>query len=320
MNGSKNILCIDWGTSSFRGAVVDANSHKALKHFQSNDGCKKLFQESQDAGSAPFVHFIQRLKQILANESIGIKDYDQIIISGMASSSIGMKELPYAGLPFPIDGSGVISESFDDQHLGEITLISGVASGHDIMRGEETQCIGLKEISNSDKFTLILPGTHSKHMEIVDGNLIRFKTFMTGELFQLISEKSVLNRSVEKAIWSPNFTDAFIQGVGDATTENLLNELFRIRARDVLGTSNNPQENYYYLSGLLIGNELRELKANSVPKLFACDVKMKPLYALAAQQLSLSDATFITPNQLSIAYIIGQLTILKNLSWQLKMH
>ncbi len=232
----------------------------------------------------------------------------------MASSSIGMKELPYARLPFPVDGTGVVSETFEDKDLGKITLISGAASDQDIMRGEETQCIGLKEISNTDKFILILPGTHSKHMEIADGNLIGFKTFMTGELFQLIGEQSVLNRSVEKTKWSSDFANVFKQGVGDAIGENLLNELFRIRARDVLGTSKNRHETYFYLSGLLIGHELQELKATTAHKLFACDEKMKPLYELAAQQLRLSDATFIDPDRLSNAYITGQLTILKNLS------
>ena len=307
-------MCIDWGTSSFRGAVVDANSHKALKHFQSNDGCKKLFQGSKDEGVDPFEYFIRNLRRSLSQAGVDHADYDQIIISGMASSSIGMKELPYARLPFPVDGSGVISETFEDKDLGKITLISGAASDQDIMRGEETQCIGLKEISNADKFILILPGTHSKHMEIVDGNLTGFNTFMTGELFQLISEQSVLNRSVEKTKWSSDFANVFKQGVGDAIGENLLNELFRIRARDVLGTSKNPQETYFYLSGLLIGHELQELKVTPAHKLFACDEKMKPLYELAAQQLRLSDAAFIDPDRLSNAYITGQLTILKNLS------
>ncbi len=313
MNEPNTILCIDWGTSSFRGAVVDTNSHEVQKHFQSSDGCKKLFQESKYEGVDPFEYFIRSLRRSLSQAGVARADYDQIIISGMASSSIGMKELPYASLPFPVDGSGVISETFDDKDLGKINLISGAASDQDIMRGEETQCIGLKEISNADKFILILPGTHSKHLEIANGNLIGFKTFMTGELFQLISEQSVLNRSVEKTKWSSEFVHAFEQGVSDAIGENLLNELFRIRARDVLGTSKNPQETYFYLSGLLIGHELQELTATSAHKLFACDEKMKPLYELAAQQLRLSDAAFIDPDQLSNAYITGQLTILKNL-------
>jgi len=310
----KTILCIDWGTSSFRGVLVDASSQKIRKHFQSDDGCKKLFQESKDQGVSSFDYFIQRLKQILSNERVNHTDYDQIIISGMASSSIGMKELPYATIPFPIDGSGVVSETFHTEELGKITLISGAASDQDIMRGEETQCIGLKELSDTEKFILILPGTHSKHMEIAGGNLVSFKTYLTGELFQLISEQSVLNRSMEKASWSPNFAESFKSGVKDALAENLLNELFRIRARDILGKSSDPHENYYYLSGLLIGNELQELKSIPTAKLFVCDEKMRPLYELAAQESGLTGFSFLDSEQLASAYITGQLTILKNLS------
>ncbi|MEQ8337171.1 MAG: 2-dehydro-3-deoxygalactonokinase [Cyclobacteriaceae bacterium] len=314
MKDPKTILCIDWGTSSFRGALVDAVSRKILKHFHSDDGCKKLFQESKDKRVSPFDYFLQHLKEMLSNEGINQSAYDQIIISGMASSSIGMKELPYATIPFPIDGSGVVSETFHAEELGKVALISGAASDQDIMRGEETQCIGLKELSDTEKFILILPGTHSKHMEIVGGRLVSFKTYLTGELFQLICEQSVLNRSVEKARWSPNFAESFNSGVKDALTENLLNELFRIRARDILGKSNDPHENYYYLSGLLIGGELQELNSTPTAKLFACDEKMRPLYELAAQESGLTGFSFLDSEQLASAYITGQLTILKNLS------
>src|SRR5206468_10724151 len=69
-----------------------------------------------------------------------------LVISGMASSSVGWRDLPYAKTPFPLDGSGVWSQELNwskPEWLGPTYLISGVATAYDMMRGEETEIIGL---------------------------------------------------------------------------------------------------------------------------------------------------------------------------------
>ena len=91
-----------------------------------------------------------------------------IVISGMASSTIGIRSLEYAPIPFPVSGQTAITQWIPAagplKH--PVLLISGVKTDDDVMRGEETQLIGLLEIiqiDTSNRHLFILPGTHSKH-------------------------------------------------------------------------------------------------------------------------------------------------------------
>lgn len=294
-------------------ALVDPSSQKVLSGFQSDRGCKVVFQESLDNQIEPTAFFAQELRGLIRQNDIQPSQYQEIIISGMASSSIGMKELPYATLPFSLDGSGVRSELMEIESLGKVNLISGVSDRADIMRGEETQLLGLREKLYPESSILIFPGTHSKHMQIRNGELIGFKTFLTGELFQLVGEQSVLNRSMMKSQWSADFKGAFNEGVEDAQKKNLLNSLFRIRASDILGKRKDKHQNYFYLSGLIIGSELKNLIGNTDPKVFACDEKMKPIYEQAVECLGIGNSTFLATSDLTNAFIFGQLSILNHL-------
>jgi len=125
----------------------------------------------------------------------------------MASSSVGWRELPYAKTPFPLDGSGVRSDELTwskPEWLGPVHLISGVATACDMMRGEETEIIGLMSeaslASQRNRSLLILPGTHSKHVWIEDQSVVEFRTFMTGELFEVLGQQSLLKASVDAAV------------------------------------------------------------------------------------------------------------------------
>ncbi len=313
MSVQKPILCIDWGTSSFRAALADPVTQKVSSKFESDQGCKSIFHQSRESGEQPFDYFLETLSRLLQRANITPEKYQEIIISGMASSSIGMKELPYAKLPFSLDGSGVLSETMENNSLGRITLISGVAGDEDIMRGEETQLIGLRNQLDPENSTLVFPGTHSKHMKVRNGALVGFKTYLTGELFQLISEQSILNRSVIKSTWTLDFKLPFDLGVEEAQKENLLHSFFRIRARDILGKNKTSPQNYFYLSGLIIGSELKDLHSMNGKKVFACDQKMLSLYQQAVKKLRIEDASFLAAEDLANSYIIGQLSILKHL-------
>ncbi len=312
MSTNHHVLCIDWGTTSFRASLVDTENEKVLISWRTDEGCKSIYQACTGVQSSPLAFFQEKLLQILIQKGIKITDYREIIISGMASSNIGMQSLPYAALPFPLDGAGLISQSFESTALGRLTLLSGVAASEDIMRGEETQLIGLVQSIDIANGMVIIPGTHSKHLEIQNGQLIDFKTYMTGELFQLIGEHSVLSNSIKKSQWSEAFESSFLNGVNAAADATLLHELFKIRSRDILGKSKGPEVAYFYLSGLIIGLELQALQDVKSRKIFACEDQMKILYGTALSCLSLSDVDFIDSTMLTNSYIDGQLTFLKN--------
>lgn len=243
-----------------------------------------------------------------------------LVISGMASSSIGMKSLPYQELPLALDGSNILYHYSKAAKTGDhaVLLISGVKSESDVMRGEETQLIGcIDDNSNNDGEQLyIFPGTHSKHIFIKDGHATDFRTYMTGELFALLSEQSILSSTVEKK--ENTSTDAltsFKLGVKDSVGSNLLNACFKVRTNSLFDKLSKT-ENYDYLSGLLIGSELQELQpAHNRPTYnrisLCCGSRLKLYYETALGVLGLSSKLFIFNAQsMDEAVIRGQRKIL----------
>ncbi|GAB3941734.1 hypothetical protein GCM10028805_05370 [Spirosoma harenae] len=246
-----------------------------------------------------------------------------VVISGMASSSIGMEEIPYATLPFAIDGSQASIRHFESQanFPHDIMLISGVKSQQDVMRGEETQLIGLIALLNrtGDKpkeAICIFPGTHSKHMYIQNDQLVNFDTYMTGELFDLMAHRSILKDSVDTthlADFTRKDSIAFKQGVKQAMSSAILNSLFTIRTNQLFNKLSKKQ-NALYLSGLLIGTELQPLLKNENASLVLCSgTKLSGFYELALDELALLHRTITIPADLvDQAASIGQIILFQN--------
>src|SRR5690606_21246449 len=117
------------------------------------------------------------------------------VLSGMASSSIGFKELPYKKLPVDLSGSDLnMMQLTPKDSRNPVTIVSGVQTENDVMRGEETKLIGWAyDLPHSNaEIKVLLPGTHPKHIVVQGKQCIHFETFMTGEFFHLLSQKSVL--------------------------------------------------------------------------------------------------------------------------------
>lgn len=263
-NITGQFLSCDWGTSSFRLRLIDAESLEMISEV-SNDQGIALTHRQWVATGKPESEREVFYKKILANAaSLVMKSPEKIpiILSGMASSSIGIQELPYQNFPFTWNDSKLIIKKInEDETLSyPLYLVSGMRVANDIMRGEETMLLGCDPVGRNGFY--IFPGTHSKHIILQDGMAIDFKTYMTGEVFNLMSKESILKNSMEAG----EDETAFDTGVRDAERGNLLNNMFTIRANQVLGYST-PVSNYQYLSGLIIGTELNDLKGYS-PSMF----------------------------------------------------
>jgi 2-dehydro-3-deoxygalactonokinase len=324
----KYLLSCDWGSTVFRLRLIELPGQQVIDEVSSDDGITRTFTawkaNAADKGITRKQYFFDQLKKqkaILAGK-VAIKLDDMpIIISGMASSSIGMQELPYTTLPFGVDGSeaGIQVFDADSNFPNPLVLISGVKSDDEVMRGEETQLIGLSALLNlqQQETILILPGTHSKHLHINKGKLLAIKTFMTGELFSLLTHQSILKDSVDGSGDSELSTEeitAFKLGLKKAAGADILNSLFSVRTNQLFGKLNKKQ-NFYYLSGLLIGTEinyLREQKA--VPLILSCGGNLYELYKLALQELELLErTTVISADAISKATIAGQVIIYQNI-------
>jgi 2-dehydro-3-deoxygalactonokinase len=257
-------LGCDWGTSSFRLKLLEWDSGKTLAEISNAEGIKKLYKQwSEYQGPLNRIDFYQSFLKDQISELSKQTEKDlaslPLVLSGMASSSIGMKELSYTQLPISLSKPKLNVEFIKKTHefSHDIYLISGVCSSKDVMRGEETQLLGLASKLDIEIGCFLLAGTHSKHIFVKENSITAFKTYMTGELFDLISSESILSNSVEKGK-ELNPGQSFRKGIKRSQEENLLHSLFTIRANDLLNSSE-PTDNYDFLSGLLIGTELKEL-------------------------------------------------------------
>lgn len=322
----KHLLSCDWGTSSFRLRLVDTHNGQALGEVLSANGAAATFDAWHVAynqtGMARAVFFCQFLRQQIDRLSATITtNLSQIpvVVSGMASSSIGLAELPYADLPFALDGAGARVHWFeptpDFDH--RLLLISGISSPHDVMRGEETQLIGLGDLINeSHKSIVIFPGTHAKHLYVENNELVNFQTFMTGELFGVIARHTILKESTDTAdlaSWLHREGESFRQGVVASGSANLLRSLFRVRTNQLFGHLTQSQ-NALYLSGLLIGTELHGLqKQRDWQLILCCDTNLVDFYHQAIGVLGLSARTTrLDADQVRQSVIAGHLKIMEH--------
>ncbi|GAB4006034.1 2-dehydro-3-deoxygalactonokinase [Spirosoma migulaei] len=324
------LLGCDWGTSSFRLRLINSIDSQLIGEVTSQEGVATMFTSWKENGEMTGISreqfFRVQLKRqinLLAKQLAINLDDIPIVVSGMASSSIGMDEVPYATLPFPIDGSLAnikrLGSQADFPH--DIILISGIKTQHDVMRGEETQLIGLLSLLdtlhyNSDESILIFPGTHSKHIYIRNQLVTDFQTFMTGEVFNLMSNYSILKDSVEPTgltVFDESEVDAFKRGVNQSDQSSILNSLFRVRTNQLFNQLTKRQ-NALYLSGLLIGNELQSLSHQPTWQLILCSGNnLYELYKLAMDELNLSERTMtISVDLLDKATIAGQVKVAQN--------
>jgi 2-dehydro-3-deoxygalactonokinase len=282
----KNFLSCDWGTSTFRLRLLDAGTGELLEEIKSDYGISKIHQDwlqNTEVDKNRIRFYKSHLATALKELRMIIEPGSPIIISGMASSSIGIIELPYRPLPFTLTKDLPIWQLLEkDEHLQHpVYIVSGFKTNTDVMRGEETMLVGIN--NSGDDEICILPGTHSKHAYIKSGVLTEFKTYITGELFSVMSKHSILSNSVVEG----EDISAFELGLDEATSGNLLNQFFKVRTRQLLEKTTGVS-NYQFLSGLLIGTELRELRATKYKIRLICDGSIAKLYSHALMHFGLN--------------------------------
>lgn len=296
MSKQKFISC-DWGTSALRLRLVDIENRTVLAEAESRYGIAathelwKINGESEEDRLEIYLSVLYtQLESLQEKSKVKLKNIP-MIISGMACSSIGMIELPYKEMPFSLDGSDLevktihLKNDFDH----DLFMVSGARTSKDVMRGEETQLIGCIENAGDNEQLFIFTGTHSKHVMIKDKKAIDIRTYMTGELFDLLSRKSVLANNISES--TELITKSFEKGIADDAEMNLLHSLFMIRANSLLDKAS-KEENYSYLNGLLIGHELKEIKNITNPIVIVGNERLRKLYKAAAVKLGISDVKY----------------------------
>ena len=314
---SKKFISVDWGTSNFRMRLVDTITLEIIEEVTSTKGVKEIYNDWLHEKGNREEFFLNFLKKQCIQFKSSIDDTFNILISGMASSSIGVRELPYAQLPFSSKGESIYLEKINTSIFkNPIHLISGIKTKDDVIRGEEAQVLGLISDEDKGKTTVfILPGTHSKHIIFKNNSVVDFKTFMTGEVFDVITENTILKNSVCSGSFDSKEQTAFKKGViKSSKNQSILNTLFNIRTSDLF-KERSTTANFYYLSGLLIGEELKALKTVNCNLIKLCaGSNIFELYNMAIKILGLGLKTVILSKEtVDHSVIKGHLKLLKKI-------
>lgn len=240
------MIAIDWGTSSFRAYRVNA----AGVVVERREALLGILQIRED-------RFAEALESQVSD---WLDDGETtIVMSGMIGSRQGWREQAYVTCPAgPEELAAKLGSVTWGMHDRRAWIVPGLitrdAQGvHDVMRGEETQIVGILDDLGPGDHTLCLPGTHSKWVRIANGRIVSFSTHMTGEMFAVLRDHSILGRTMENAGDMPAVFDA---GVARAREPGgLLHHLFGIRA-DALAGKLTAEAAHEFLSGLLIGHEI----------------------------------------------------------------
>ena len=238
---------VDWGTTRFRAWLIDA-AGEVVSERRSDEGLLAVPRE----------RFAAVLEQHLG--AMGAAASLPVMMCGMAGSRQGWIEAPYVATPAHFDEilAGAIAVPGTRR---DIRIIPGVAQRDrerpDVMRGEETQLAGIASLHGAD-LLVCMPGTHCKWVSVADGALAGFATWLTGELFSVLSTHSILRHALgaDPAKVSPG-NPVFQQWLDDGLAHpgDAVSRLFRIRASTLL-LDMQPDAAAAALSGLLIGNEI----------------------------------------------------------------
>lgn len=273
---------IDWGTTNRRTYALDAIGN-CLQMEADDEGalaCKGRFSSALKSA----------LQALHGNPTL-------VVMTGMVGSALGWQEAPYLDAHVSLfDLPRHLVPVRDAPACCEAFIVPGycVRNGQgqpDVMRGEETQLLGALTLGHHSGWFL-LPGTHSKWVELDAGRIVQLRTYMTGELFDLLSRHGTVAAAAGSVdpVWD---SAAFSDGVKASRQGALSHQIFGCRARVVCGDMP-ASSTQSYLSGLLIGAELADVVSkpgatsqDSVFKLIG-SVGLAKRYQSAADQLGVA--------------------------------
>jgi len=239
MRWANGFIAVDWGTTNRRAYLIDSSGKRSDE-----------FEDGKGVLSVPSGGFPAAIAEI--RDKLGDKP---LLLAGMVGSDRGWKEAPYVPCPAGVDElvSGLV---WAGEREAIVPGVSYIGDGRaDVMRGEEVQLLGGVAAGLVDSNALVChPGTHNKWTVLHQGKIRSFRTVMTGELFGLLKEHSILADLLKGPV---EVDDVFKSAAKHAVFhESLPAELFSIRASVLLGQMK-KEHAPSFASGLLIGTDVR---------------------------------------------------------------
>jgi 2-dehydro-3-deoxygalactonokinase len=243
-------IAVDWGTSNRRAWAL-------------GPGAALLGERADSSGllAVEERRFAQSLERFLG-DWVGPGSSVPVMIAGMVGSRLGWVEAPYVAAPAPL--SDLAQHLVKAGHVAESDcwIVPGVslddAAQPEVMRGEESQILGALLSLRQPEGLFLLPGTHSKWARVAGDRLVEFRTYITGEMFNLLRHSGTL---AQLMTGDAEDEAAFARGVRAAGCgTELLNRVFSARSLTLFGRLEG-RELPSYLSGLLIATEMRHALA-----------------------------------------------------------
>lgn len=227
-----HFLAVDWGTTNRRTFVIEKGR---VAHSERDD--RGVTAIAPGGFEAEVADLRARFGDL------------PVLLAGMVGSNIGWRLAPYVTTP-----AGIADLVANLLRIDERTwIVPGIATGRDVMRGEEVQLLGAVAAGLAPPDALLCqPGTHCKWVEMAGGRVADFTTAMTGELFALLRSHGLLAAQLGA---EPVLGDAFREGLAEGAKRDLAASLFGIRAAKLLGLRDD-KDAASFASGLLIGADV----------------------------------------------------------------
>ena len=259
-------IAIDWGTTNRRVYLIGSDG-AVIDTARDDQG---VLRTPRDAFAGEMAMVRRRFGDL------------PILCAGMVGSTRGWMDVPYRACPAGIDD---LAAGLVWAEAGRTAIVPGLfaddAGRGDVMRGEEVQLLGAAAAGLTPADALLCqPGTHAKWARLAGGRVAGFSTALTGELFALLREHSLLSDYLQAPV---DDGAAFREGVTLAGEGRLLTALFGERAGVVLGRRD-AQDVASRVSGLLIGSDVREQAIAAGERVYIlADPGLGSLYAAAVE-------------------------------------
>ncbi|WP_330206538.1 2-dehydro-3-deoxygalactonokinase [Pseudomonas sp. AM14(2022)] len=261
------LIALDWGTTSLRAYKLAAGG-VVLEQRALSSGIMQLPKTPRVIHGGECADGFELAFEEACGDWLEAQPDLPVIACGMVGSAQGWREAAYCETPANVANLGNSLQTLVSLRGTRVHIVPGVIQRSrlpNVMRGEETQVLGVLQNLPAEAggdLLIGLPGSHSKWVEVVEGRITHFDTFMTGEVFAVLSEHSILGRTQQQGAAFDGL--AFDRGVQVALSADgelgVLSTLFSARTLGLTGELT-PTAQADYLSGLMIGHELVALAA-----------------------------------------------------------
>ncbi len=302
-----NYITIDSGTTNTRICLVKNGKIIDVQKF--NVGARKVIGNNEILKQT----IKQGINEILLKNKMSSKDIEKVLASGMITSEFGLVNLPHIETPA---GAKDLNNNIKEMVLEDISaipfvFISGVKcqtedfENCDMMRGEETELMGILK----GEGLYILPGSHSKIIKVdISGKITDFKTMLTGEMLEALSENTILKDAVCMDETELD-TEYLLKGFEFCKQNGINNSLFKVRILKNMFYKNISQV-YSFFLGVVLQSEIEFILSQNQKRIIIGGKKqLKEALAIILEKLSSAEIIKVTDAEADYASTFGLIKI-----------